>query len=92
MILQTEIIDIGFDLNAILSVFFIIALIGLMLLCYLKIRIPLVILFIFLFSLIIGIMFLSVENVPFTPYIQLFFIFFQSIFLIITFLEAYNDK
>jgi len=91
MLLQ-NVYDIGFDLNAILSVFFIIALIGLMLLCYLKIRIPLVILFIFLFSLIIGILFLSVENIPFTPYIQLFFLFFQTIFLIITFLELYNDK
>lgn len=87
-----EIIDIGFDLNAILSVFFIIALIGLMLLCYLKIRIPLVILFIFLFSLIIGVIFLSVENIPFTPFIQIFFIFFQFIFLIITFLEAYQHE
>lgn len=91
MLLQ-NVYDIGLDLNAILSVFFIIALIGLMLLCYLKIRIPLVILFIFLFSLIIGILFLSVENIPFTPYIQLFFLFFQTIFLIITFLELYNDK
>lgn len=91
MILQ-EIIDIGFDLNAMLSVFFIMALIGLMIICYLKIRIPLVILLIFLFSLIIGIMFLEVDGIPFTPYIQLFFLFFQAIILIITFLEAYNDK
>lgn len=90
MIFQ-EIIDIGFDLNAMLSVFFIIALIGLMIICYLKIRILLVILLIFLFSLIIGIMFLSIENIPFTPYIQIFFIFFQSIILIVTFLEAYEN-
>lgn len=91
MIFQ-EIIDIGFDLNAMLSVFFIMVLIGLMIICYLKIRIPLVILLIFLFSLIIGIMFLGQEGIPFTPYIQLFFLFFQSTILIITFLEAYNDK
>lgn len=88
--INPEIIDIGFDLNAILSVFFIIALIGLMLICYLKVRILLVILLVFLFSLIIGVMFLSIENVPFTPYIQIFFILFQSVFLIITFVEAYN--
>ena len=87
MILQ-EIIDIGFDLNAIISVFFIVFLIGLMLILYIKVRVLLVILLVFLFSLLIGVLFLSVENIPFTPYIQIFFIFFQSIIFIITVIEA----
>lgn len=75
-----------------LSIFFIVFLIALMIFLYLKIRVLLVILLVFLFSIIIGILFLTIENIPFTPWIQIFFIFFQSIIFIITVLEAYEHE
>ena len=46
---------------------------------------------VFLFSLIIGIDSLS-YTIPFTPYIQLFFLLFQTIFFISFSIDYYNRK
>lgn len=93
MILQnyTNIVDLSSSITPILSLFFIIFLIGIMIFCYLKMRVFLVILTIYLFSLIIGIMFLSLENIPFTPYLQIFFILIQSVIFIVVSLELYEN-
>jgi len=57
-----------------------------MLALYLKVRIFLIILIVFLFSLVMGVSALENGNLPFTPYIQNFFLLFQTmIFLLTTF-------
>lgn len=94
MILQTNytnIIDFSDMLTPFLALFFILFLIGIMTFCYLKMRVFLVILVIFLFSLIIGVMFMSYEFIPFTPYLQIFFIMYQSIILIVVSIELYEN-
>lgn len=49
------------------------------------------ILIIFLFSLIMGINSLSIDF-PLTPYFQLFFMLFQTIFFVLAALNYYNNK
>ena len=61
-----------------------------MVIMYMKVRIFLVILIIYLFSLIIGINSLSLEYIPFNPYFSIFFILFQSSFFISISLEIYK--
>lgn len=94
MLLQTNytnVVDLTSMITPVLSLFFIIFLIGLMIFCYLKVRVFLVILVIYLFSLLIGVMFLEIDNIPFTPYLQIFFILIQTIFLIIVSIELYEN-
>ena len=93
MILQnyTNIVDMTSMITPFLSLFFILFLIGMMLLCYAKFRVFLLILVIYLFSLIIGVMFLEIENIPFTPYVQIFFILFQSCIFIVVSIELYEN-
>ena len=62
------------------SIIFIILLIVLMIYCYVKIKRFLPILLVFLFSIIIGILSFSGSYLPFTPWFQLFFMLFQTIF------------
>ena len=52
----------------------------------------LIILLIFLFSLIIGVISITENILPFSPYLQIFFLLFQTIFFILTSLNYYNDK
>ncbi len=79
------------DFQPILSFIILLILMILMLVVYLKVRIFLVVLVIFLFSLVIGIGALVESNIPFTPYIQIFFLMFQlSIFITIS-IEAYQE-
>ena len=73
-----------------MTFFGIIFLFALMLYCYMKIRIFLVILVIYLFSLIIGFSALNESIIPFTPYLQLFFLVFQTIIFIIVALEVFR--
>ena len=73
-----------------MTFFGIIFLFALMLYCYMKIRIFLVILVIYLFSLIIGFSALNESIIPFTPYLQLFFLVFQTIIFIIVVLEVFR--
>lgn len=67
-----------------LSIFIIIVLLLLMLYLYLKARNFLIILVVYLFSLIIGISSLTTLYIPFTPFIQIFFILFQTVIFILT--------
>lgn len=73
--------------DLVLSISILFLLMVLMLIFYLKVRIFLIIGTIFLFSLIIGMVSISKFMLPFSPYIQLLFLTFQSVFFIITTLE-----
>ncbi|QYW08121.1 hypothetical protein 15570_00024 [Lokiarchaeota virus WyrdV1] len=48
-------------------------------------------LIIFLFSIIIGIGSISIQ-LPLTPYFQIFFMLFQTIFFVLVALDYYNNK
>ena len=63
-----------------LSVFILIALMLFMLYLYSKVKKTLPVLVVFLFSLVIGMLSISSRGIPYTPYVQLFFILFQTIF------------
>lgn len=75
-----------------MAFFGLIFLLGLMIFCYLKIRVFVVILVIYGFSLIIGIMAFSESIIPFTPFLQIFFLIFQTIIFIITTIETFEKK
>ena len=62
------------------SIIFIILLMVLMIYCYVKIKKFLPILVVFLFSIVIGMLSFSGSYLPFTPWFQLFFMLFQTIF------------
>lgn len=64
----------------------------LMIFFYLKKRNWIIILIIFLFSLIFGVMSLSAVDIPFTPYAQIFFLLFQSIFFTLTSIELWERE
>ena len=68
------------DLTASLSI--IVFLLVLELVLYVKYRLFRLILVVYLFSLIIGGLALTVGTIPFTPYFQMFFMLFQTIILI----------
>ena len=56
--------------------------------CYLKVRRFLINLVIYAFSLIIGFNAFNESTIPFTPYIQIFFIMFQSTIFLIMAIEV----
>ena len=89
MILQMDSLDWNMVFAPFINIFILIFFIALMLIFYYKFRIYLIILTIFLFSIVIGIQSISVNETPFTPYLQIFFILFQSIIFIKFTLEAY---
>ena len=71
----------------VLSLIILFSLLIIMVVLYTKIRVFLIILTVFLFSLIFGI-FCIIDNViPFTPYFQLFFLLFQGILFLLTSLD-----
>jgi len=59
---------------------------------YLKIKSFLPILIVFLFSIVIGTSSLGGAFIPFTPWFQIFFVLFQTIFFALKALSYYNDK
>lgn len=69
-----------------------ILLILLMLYLYTKIKEFEPILIVFLFSLVIGVMSLSVIDIPFTPWFQIFFMLFQTIMFLLKAFEYYYSK
>jgi len=85
-----EILDWGIVLEPFVALFILIILMIIMTILYLKIRLFLPILVVFLFSLIIGINSMSYDYIPFNPYFSIFFILFQSVFFIETSLQQYN--
>lgn len=85
-----EILDWSTVLEPFIALFILIILMIIMAILYLKIRLFLPILVVFLFSLIIGFNSISYEYIPFNPYFSIFFILFQSVFFIETSLQQYN--
>ena len=66
--------------NSALSIFMLVFLMILMLYFYKKIESFLPTLILFLFSIIFGMTAFSVAYIPFTPWIQIFFMLYQTIF------------
>lgn len=75
-----------------MTFFAIIFLFALMLFCYLKIRVFVLILGIYLFSLIIGITAFNESVIPFSPYLQIFFLVFQSIIFILVAIQTFENE
>lgn len=92
MILQNEMTSL--DWNVVfapaLNIFILVLFIALMLIAYYKIKRFIVVLFIFLFSLIIGVLAISTVELPFNPYLPIFFMLLQTIFFIMFTLEVYG--
>ena len=89
MIYEMDVVDWATVFSPMLSSMFVIVLIALMLIAYVRFRIFLVILTIFLFSLVIGMESITVNDMPFTPFIQIFFMLFQTIFFILTVFKTF---
>ena len=77
-------------LTPVISLLILIILMIFMIIFFSKKPIFLIILTIYLFSLIIGVAALEIDNFPFTPYFQVFFILFQTVFLLITSIEVFR--
>ena len=90
MIIQMEIIDWITVLEPFIALFVLIILMILMIILYLKMRLFLPILVVFLFSLIIGFNSIGIEYIPLNPYFSIFFILFQSVVFIETSLQQYQ--
>ena len=90
MIFQMELLDWNTVLQPFLAIFILIILLVIMLILYLKMRLFLPILVVFLFSLVIGMNSLTLEYIPFNPYVSIFFILFQSVIFIETSLQQYK--
>lgn len=67
-------------------------LIGLMIYFYMKIKEILPILITYLLSLVIGIVCITGQYIPFTPYFQIFFLSIQTSFCIMSALDFYEKK
>lgn len=87
MILQ---IDEGFALPLGTGVILIFLMI-LMMVLYVKYRVPLLIITVYMFSLLLGYESLSIE-IPLTPYFQIFFLLFQSVLFILTAMDFFSKK
>lgn len=96
MIFQVDNLTSPYDLIGfypIMTFFGIIFLFGLMIFCYLKIRIFWIIIIIELFSLIIGFNSFNESVIPFTPYLQIFFLIFQTAIFLLTAIQVFEkDK
>ena len=88
MLNQTKSIDMVIMLEPFLSIMILIILMFVMIVVYMKMRVWVLICALFLVSIIMGIMSLNNENIPFNPYISLFFILFQLIFFILITLKV----
>ena len=66
--------------NSVLSIFMLIFLMILMLYFYMKVKRFLPTLILFLFSIIFGMTSFNVAYIPFTPWAQIFFMLYQTIF------------
>ena len=85
-----EILEWNTVLQPFISLFILIILMIIMIILYMKVRIWLAILIVFLFSIILGITSISVENIPLNPYFSIFFILFQSVFFLMFSLEVFK--
>jgi len=87
---MVDYLDLNTAFQPFLAVFILVILLVIMIILYLKMRLFLPILVVFLFSLIIGINSMSLEYIPFNPYVSVFFILFQSVIFIETSLQQYK--
>lgn len=87
---MVDYLDLNIAFQPFLAMFILVILLVIMLVLYLKMRLFLPILVVFLFSLIIGINSMSLEYIPFNPYVSIFFILFQSVIFIETSLQQYK--
>jgi len=65
-------------------------LMGFMAILYLKLRVFLVILIVYVFSLMIGINSLQDYSIPFSPNLQILFLLYQSLFFLLTTFKLLN--
>ena len=86
------IIEMSCLVEGILAFALMIILMLLMVYIYTKTRRFVVILVLFLFSLVIGMSSFSVEGIPLTPYFQLLFLLFQTIFFTLTAIDVYQGN
>ena len=86
-----EILDINNVLLPFITIFILIISMIIMVYLYKKTKIWLVIFTIFFLSLIIGISLLSLDYIPFNPYLSIGFILFQFIFLILISIKVYRS-
>ena len=94
MLLQLdETLDLNEILTPLVSVLILILLMVLMVLVYMRLRVFLIILVIFLFSLVIGYYSLETSaDIPFSPYLQIFFMVFQTVFFTLTTIKMFYYK
>lgn len=90
MIFQSETPEI-ISLDSIMGLFALFILIIIMIVLFKYLRVFLVILVVFLFSLVIGMIAIEDGSIPFSPYLQMFFMVFQGVVFLITSLGAYTD-
>lgn len=57
---------------------------------YAKVRIFLVILIVYVFSLVIGVDALQDFTIPFSPYLQVLFLLYQSLFFLLTAIKTFS--
>lgn len=79
-------------LSPLLSLFILFMLMILMIILYLKMRVFLIVLVLFLFSLVIGMSSIQEGAIPFSPYIQIFFLLFQTTIFFIVSMGVFYDK
>ena len=77
MILQLEDFNFSSDLSPVIEVFLLIFLLCLQVYFLKKKHVIVLVIIVLLFSLIIGVVSIANYSLPFTPWIQLFFILFQ---------------
>lgn len=76
----------------VMSLLFIVFLTMLMVFCYLRMRVFVLMLIIFVFSLIIGVNSMSETIIPFTPYLQLFFLLFQTTLFVMVSIDTFKKS
>lgn len=77
-------------LTPLLSGLFLLFLFIIMIYCYKKLRIFYIILIIWLFSLVIGMESIVNNDLPFSPYFQIFFMLFQTLIFMQTSFKAFS--
>ena len=63
-----------------------------MLYLYMKVRVWVAILVLYMFSLVIGFIAVNDGAIPFTPYLQIFFLVFQTILFFLTSFDAFPNR
>ena len=87
---MVDYLDLNKAFEPFLALFILVILLIIMITLYLKMRVFLPILVVFLFSLIIGFNSIAIENIPLNPYLSIFFILFQSVVFLETSLQQYK--